>query len=292
MAERWSRRRAGGRSSPPATRPIGSRRRCAALRATFPGASIWVADDASDDGTAEVAMAAGAQVVSRGRPHGKGANVTAAVEAALGGGGAPRDRPALRRRPRRLGRRARRRWSPRSSAGSATSPSPPSAGGSAVASGSRVGFARWAIRRLCGFEAAAPISGQRALRVEALRAALPVRPRLRDGVGDDRRRRPRRLPGARVRARPRAPGDRAETSPASPTAAASCRLQPGVSGRRGEAEGRDHELGRSRAPARGARPTLPATISCWITAQIPPPSDSDDRLGTVASVILGAEEAR
>jgi hypothetical protein len=34
-------------------------------------------------------------------------------------------------------------------------------------------FARWSIRRLCGAETEAPISGQRALRVEALRATLP-----------------------------------------------------------------------------------------------------------------------
>ncbi|HKT83357.1 MAG TPA: glycosyltransferase, partial [Solirubrobacterales bacterium] len=61
----------------------------AALRSTFPGVAVWVADDASEDGTAEVAMAAGAQVVSRGRPHGKGANVTAAAEAALSAAGAP-----------------------------------------------------------------------------------------------------------------------------------------------------------------------------------------------------------
>ena len=54
-----------------------------ALRGAFPAAAIWVADDASTDGTAEAAMAAGARVVSRGRPHGKGANVTAAAEAAL-----------------------------------------------------------------------------------------------------------------------------------------------------------------------------------------------------------------
>nr|MBA3866640.1 glycosyltransferase [Solirubrobacterales bacterium] len=38
----------------------------AALRDAFPAAAIWVADDASEDGTAERAMAAGAQVVSRG----------------------------------------------------------------------------------------------------------------------------------------------------------------------------------------------------------------------------------
>jgi hypothetical protein len=39
--------------------------------------------------------------------------------------------------------------------------------------GLALGFARWAIRRLCGFEAAAPISGQRAMRAEVLRATLP-----------------------------------------------------------------------------------------------------------------------
>jgi hypothetical protein len=39
--------------------------------------------------------------------------------------------------------------------------------------GLALGFARWAVRRLCGFEAEAPISGQRAMRVEALRATLP-----------------------------------------------------------------------------------------------------------------------
>src|SRR4249919_314365 len=61
----------------------------AALRGAFPGAPIWVADDASADGTAEAAMAAGARVVSRGRPHGKGGNVTAAAKAALSDDGAP-----------------------------------------------------------------------------------------------------------------------------------------------------------------------------------------------------------
>ena len=49
----------------------------AALRGALPGVRVWVADDASEDGTAEAALAAGAEVVSRGRPHGKGANVTA-----------------------------------------------------------------------------------------------------------------------------------------------------------------------------------------------------------------------
>ena len=39
--------------------------------------------------------------------------------------------------------------------------------------GLALGFARWAIRRLCGADAEAPISGQRALRAEALRGGLP-----------------------------------------------------------------------------------------------------------------------
>ena len=144
----------------------------AALRRVFPEAALWVADDASSDGTAEVAMAAGAQVVSRGRPHGKGANVTAAAEAALSAEPAPEvvllcDGDL---------------------AGSAAALAPLAAAVErgecdvAVAAFSRrvgggfglaLGFARWAIRRRCGFEAGAPISGQRALRVEALRTALP-----------------------------------------------------------------------------------------------------------------------
>jgi glycosyltransferase involved in cell wall biosynthesis len=143
-----------------------------ALRDAFPGARVWVADDASEDGTAEVAMTVGAEVVSRGRPHGKGANVSAAADAALSveappdlvllcdgdlGASAGRLVPlveavragecdlAVAAFSRRVG------------------------GGFGLA----LGFARWAIRRLCGAETEAPISGQRAMRVEVLRAALP-----------------------------------------------------------------------------------------------------------------------
>jgi glycosyltransferase involved in cell wall biosynthesis len=143
-----------------------------ALRGVFPAAAIWVADDASTDGTSGVAMAAGAKVVSRGRPHGKGANVTAAAEAALSdepspdlvllcdgdlGGSAARLEPlvaavatgecelAVASFGRRIG------------------------GGFGVA----LGFAGWAIRRLCGFKAEAPISGQRAMKADVLRATLP-----------------------------------------------------------------------------------------------------------------------
>jgi glycosyltransferase involved in cell wall biosynthesis len=144
----------------------------AALRSALPEAALWVADDASTDGTAEAAMAAGAQVVSRGRPHGKGANVGAAAEAALGTEPPPElillcdgDLAA-------------------SAAGLAPLVEAVERGECdlAVAAFSRrigggfgaaLGFARWAIRRRCGLETSAPISGQRAMRVEVLRAALP-----------------------------------------------------------------------------------------------------------------------
>jgi glycosyltransferase involved in cell wall biosynthesis len=144
----------------------------AALRRAFPGADLWVGDDASGDGTGETALAGGARVVSRGRPHGKGANVSAAAEAMLSeapdlglvllcdgdlGESAARLGPlvdavrsdecdlAVAAFSRRVG------------------------GGFGVA----VGFARWAIRRLCGAEAIAPLSGQRAMRADVLRGALP-----------------------------------------------------------------------------------------------------------------------
>ncbi|MCW2987924.1 MAG: glycosyl transferase family 2 [Solirubrobacterales bacterium] len=144
----------------------------AALRAAFPGAAIWVADDASGDGTAELALAAGAQVVSRGRPHGKGANVTAAAEAALSvepapalfllcdgdlGASAARLAPLLEAVERGDCDLAVAAFSRRIGGGF----------------GLALGFAHWAIRRLCGVDAGAPISGQRALRAETLRATLP-----------------------------------------------------------------------------------------------------------------------
>jgi glycosyltransferase involved in cell wall biosynthesis len=144
----------------------------AALREVFPAAALWVADDASSDGTAEVAMAAGAQVVSRGRPHGKGGNVSAAAEAALSaepapglvllcdgdlGASAARLAPLVEAVEQGECDLAVAAFSHRVGGGF----------------GLALGFARWTIRRRCGFEAMAPISGQRAMRVEVLRATLP-----------------------------------------------------------------------------------------------------------------------
>lgn len=142
------------------------------LRDAFPGARVWVADDASEDGTAEAAMLAGAEVVRRGRTHGKGGNVGAAAEAALSVQPAPR---TVLLCDGDLG----------ASAAHLVPLVAAVEGGEcdlAVAAFSRregggfglaLGFARWAIRRLCGAGTKAPISGQRALRVEVLRATLP-----------------------------------------------------------------------------------------------------------------------
>jgi glycosyltransferase involved in cell wall biosynthesis len=144
----------------------------AALARAMPGVELWLADDASGDGTGERAMAAGARVVTRRRPHGKGANVTAAAEAMLSDGPEP---GMVLLCDADLGD---------SAAALAALTRAVEAGECdlAVASfaqrlgggfGIALGFARWAIRRLCGAEPLAPISGQRAMRAATLRQLLP-----------------------------------------------------------------------------------------------------------------------
>jgi glycosyltransferase involved in cell wall biosynthesis len=144
----------------------------AALREALPEAVLWVADDASTDGTAEAAMAAGAQVVSRRRPHGKGANVGAAAEAALSADPAPR---SILLCDGDLGPSAARLAPLVAAVGRGECDLAVAAFSRRVGGGFglALGFARWAIRRRCGIETSAPISGQRAMRAEVLRATLP-----------------------------------------------------------------------------------------------------------------------
>jgi glycosyltransferase involved in cell wall biosynthesis len=140
----------------------------AALRDAFPGARVVVGDDASTDGSAEVARAAGADVVRSERRLGKGGIATLAARS----GGAdvivladgdlgdsarqlPRLVEALGGADIAVAKFARR-----------------VGGGFGVA----LGFAGWAIRRRTGLELDAPISGQRALRAEVLDAVLPFAP--------------------------------------------------------------------------------------------------------------------
>lgn len=143
-----------------------------ALAEAMPDARLYVADDASDDGTPEVAMQHGAWVIRRQRSHGKGGNVTAAAEAALGDidpeatillcdsdlGASAGELVALVEAVERgecelaVASFARREG-----------------GGFGIA----VGYAQRKIEELSGFHAEAPISGQRAMKASVLRDVLP-----------------------------------------------------------------------------------------------------------------------
>ena len=146
-----------------------------ALRDSFPGVRVWVADDASSDGTGPVALAEGAGVVTRKAPLGKGGNVTACARQALGAGGPGGAESVVLLLDADLGR----------SAGQLTTLVEAVRSGEcdlAVAAfrkrvgggfGIALGFARWAIGNRCGFVAEAPISGQRAMQAGALERLLP-----------------------------------------------------------------------------------------------------------------------
>jgi glycosyltransferase involved in cell wall biosynthesis len=145
----------------------------AALHDALPAATIWVADDASTDGTAEVALAAGTQLVTRRRHHGKGANVTAAAEAALGGPAPPElvllCDADLGPSAGELAELVAAVESGRCEVAIAAFRD--RAGGGF---GLAVGFARRAIERRSGYRPRAPLSGQRAMRAEVLRELLPL----------------------------------------------------------------------------------------------------------------------
>ena len=173
----------------------------AALCASFPSATVIVADDASADETASVARGAGAEVISTALRRGKGGNVSAAAEEVLrrialegqpahSEGGRPPSGPG--------GRLART---------GGVDPVVLLCDGDLGASASglirlvrsvedgecdlavaafarRVGggfglartAGRAAVKRSCGLETSAPLSGQRALRASVLSATLPFAP--------------------------------------------------------------------------------------------------------------------
>ena len=145
------------------------------LKDAFPGAALWVADDASDDGTAEAAMSAGAKVVRRGKAHGKGGNMTACAEAMLSdpelpayvllcdgdlAGSAGKLGPLVDAVKKDECDLAVAMFAKRVGGGF----------------GFALGFSAWVIRKRCGAEPQAPISGQRAMSLDVLRAVLPFAP--------------------------------------------------------------------------------------------------------------------
>jgi glycosyltransferase involved in cell wall biosynthesis len=146
----------------------------AALTETFPGSQVVVADDASTDATQEVALAGGAEVVSRGRPHGKGGNVTAAAATVIERASEP-GAPIFLLCDGDLGDSARELRPLVDAVEAAECDLAIAAfrrrlgGGFGIA----LRYAARAIERLCGYRAGAPISGQRALSPAAMHAAYP-----------------------------------------------------------------------------------------------------------------------
>jgi glucosyl-3-phosphoglycerate synthase len=151
-----------------------------ALRSTFPRLRIWVADDGSSDGTGQIAREQGA-LVARTEGVGKGRAVTMAALLALEELDPDDREPVVLLCDGDLGHSAVR-------LGPLVEAVCEGRGELAVAVFARRaggglgiarGFARWAIRRRCGLDTRAPISGQRALSLGALRDVLP----LADGFG-------------------------------------------------------------------------------------------------------------
>ena len=151
-----------------------------ALREAFSDAQVIVADDASGDGTAEAALAAGAGVVSRRRPHGKGGNVSAAVATVIDRLDAP-DPPSFLLCDGDLGASARKLRPLVDAVESGDADLAIASFRHRVGGGFGVArrYAAATIERLCGYEPTAPISGQRALSAAAMRVSYPFA----DGYG-------------------------------------------------------------------------------------------------------------
>jgi glucosyl-3-phosphoglycerate synthase len=155
-----------------------------ALASAFPHAPVWVADDGSSDETPALAARAGARVVSSDGHAGKGAAMTLTVRQALGAGAVVKKTAAgaagegervvilcdgdLGESAGRLGALADAVRDGR--ADIAVAAFRTRAGGGF---GLALGVARRAIRRRCGLEADAPLSGQRAVRADVLTRLLP-----------------------------------------------------------------------------------------------------------------------
>jgi glycosyltransferase involved in cell wall biosynthesis len=142
-----------------------------ALAEALPGARLLVADDASSDDTPQIAMLRGAWVVGRRRPHGKGANVTAAAEAL----GEFDDEATVLLCDGDLGESARLLVALVEAVEAddcelvLAAFADRSGGGFGVTRG----YARRVVERVSGARVVAPLSGQRAMRLSTLRSLLP-----------------------------------------------------------------------------------------------------------------------
>lgn len=131
---------------------------------------VLVIDDASDDGTAGIARAAGAEVIGLTENLGKGG----ALQAGLDSVGADADVLVLldgdlAETAAEAGALVRPVLAGEADMTIATLPRPAGSGGFGLVKG----LARWGIRTLGGYEPTAPLSGQRALSRRAWEAAAP-----------------------------------------------------------------------------------------------------------------------
>jgi glucosyl-3-phosphoglycerate synthase len=157
-----------------------------ALAFAFPDAAVFVADDGSTDATPAIARRTGALLLRRVRAIGKGGAATAAALAALqrfdasldpetGAGAAGAGEAVFVLCDGDLGESASELQPLVQAVRSGRADMAVGAFSSRVGGGLglAVAFARWAIRRRCGFRARAPISGQRVLSAGALADVLP-----------------------------------------------------------------------------------------------------------------------
>jgi glycosyltransferase involved in cell wall biosynthesis len=146
----------------------------AGLTAAFPGVTVVVADDGSTDDTGAVAREAGAVVVGAGKNIGKGGAATRAAERVLADG-QPSPGAVVLLADADLARTADRLAPLARAVSDGEADLTVAMFASRVGGGFGValGFAHWAIEKRCGFDAQAPISGQRALSYDALAAVTP-----------------------------------------------------------------------------------------------------------------------
>jgi glycosyltransferase involved in cell wall biosynthesis len=138
------------------------------LRSTFPNAGIWVADDASADATAHVALEEGARLVKAPARLGKGGAATLAAEALLREGD-----PVVVLADADLGESARELRKLVDGLDGADLTIAAFAQRVGGGFGIALGSARRGIERATGRTMQAPISGQRAMRPGVLPSLLP-----------------------------------------------------------------------------------------------------------------------
>lgn len=146
----------------------------AALHEAFPGTTVVVADDGSEDDTGRVATEAGATVVGGPEHLGKGAAASLAAARVLKDG-APTGDAVVLLADADLARSASllAPLADAVAAGEADLTIAIFASKVGGGFGLALGFAHHAIEKRCGFDTRAPISGQRALSYDALRILAP-----------------------------------------------------------------------------------------------------------------------